>query len=207
MILNNNNIHNSIAFNPMSDDLTYRGYKALACCIWGDIVNGIEIKPQDTVGKEESIKKAYGLYCRGVREDEIKIKERKVTNRDPRSFKYKNVRLVDIKTGEVIKTFNNALEAGIFLGMKDNLVNTYIAKGYKRENKYIIKADLNPNYVKGAVNRTKVRAINVNTGFRKEYDSVDEASKACGLTSVTIYVNARDRKTSKTGWKFEYIED
>lgn len=77
MILNNNNIHNSIAFNPMSDDLTYRGYAALACCIWGDIVNGIEIKPSDTVGKEERIKKAYGLIKDDSIEGNIKVKKKK----------------------------------------------------------------------------------------------------------------------------------
>ena len=207
MILNNNNTHNSIAFNPITDDITYRGYAALACCIWGDIVNGVEIKPEDTIGKEESIKRVYGLYSKSPKEDKKENKSKKVKSRDPRSFKYINIRLVDIHTGENIKTFNNVLEAGDFLGMKDNSVNTYISRGYVREKKYKIEADLNPNYVRGASISVKVKVTNINTGFSKECESVQEASKVSGLNSVTIYINARDRKISKAGWKFEYLED
>ena len=207
MILNNNNTHNSIAFNPITDDITYRGYAALACCIWGDIVNGVEIKPEDTIGKEESIKRVYGLYSKSPKEDKKENKSKKVRSRDSRSFKYINIRLVDIRTGEVIKVFNNVLEASEFLGITDNRINVYIRKGYVRDKKYKIEADLNPNYVRGASVSTKVKVTNINTGFSKECESVQEASKVSGLNSVTIYINARDKKISRDGWKFEYLED
>lgn len=209
MILNNNNIHNSIAFNPMSDDLTYRGYAALACCIWGDIVNGIEIKPSDTVGKEERIKKAYGLIKDDSIEDKTKDKKKKLKekSRTNKSFKYMNIRLIDINNGEIFKIFNNVSEASDFLGITDNRVNVYISTGYIRDKKYKIEADLNPNYVRGAHARTSVRVINVKTGFNKECETVKEAKEITGLSRPTIYVNARDKRVSKAGWKFEYIED
>lgn len=208
MILNNNNTHNSIAFNPITDDITYRGYAALAFCIWGDVVNGIEIKPADTVGKEEAIKKAYGLYSKSSKEDKReKEKTKKQVNRDHKTFKYKNIRLVDAFTGEVTKIFNNVLEASEFLGITDTRVNAYIRYGYIRDKKYKIEADLNTDYVKNSNLRKRVRAINVNTGFIKECESVQEASKVSGLNSVTIYINARDKKISRDGWKFEYLED
>lgn len=205
MIQNKSNLKNSIHFNPINDDLTYRGYAALACCIWGDVVNGIEIKPSDTVGKEEAIKKAYGLYSKSSKEDKKeKEKTKKQANRDYKTFKYKNVRLVDVLTGEVTKIFNNVLEASEFLGITDTRVNAYIRYGYIRDKKYKIEADLNTDYVKNSNLRKKVKAINVKTGFSKEYDSVDEASKECGLSSTSIYMIARDGRTSREGWRFEY---
>lgn len=118
-----------------------------------------------------------------------------------------NIRLINIHNGEIFKTFNNVSEASDFLGITDNRVNVYISTGYIRDKKYKIEADLNPNYVKGAHARTSVRVINVKTGFNKECETVKEAKEITGLSGPTIYVNARDKRVSKAGWKFEYIED
>lgn len=209
MIENKNNINNSIAFNPIEDDLTYRGYAALACCIWGDIINGIEIKPEYTIGKEERIKRAYGIIKDDPSEGSTKVKKKKVKekSRTNKTFKYINIRLIDIHNREIFKTFNNVSEASDFLGITDNRVNVYISTGYIRDKKYKIEADLNPNYVRGAHARTSVRVINVKTGFNKECETVKEAKEITGLSGPTIYINARDKKVSKAGWKFEYIED
>lgn len=203
MIENKSNKNNSIAFNPIEDDLTYRGYAALACCIWGDVINGIEIKPEDTIGKEERIKKAYGLIKDDLVENKKKIKKKKSC----KSFKYINIRIIDINNGKVVKRFNNISEASKFLGLAGKGIITYILKGYTRNKKYKIEADLNPNYVRGAHARTSVRVINVKTGFSKECETVKEATEITGLSGPTIYVNARDKRVSKDGWKFEYIED
>ena len=205
MIENKSNKNNSIAFNPINDDLTYKGYAALACCIWGDIVNGIEIKPKDTIGKEELIKKAYGLTKDDLVESKKKIKNKK--SKPHKSFKYINIRLIDINNGKVVKRFNNIPEASKFLGLASKGISSYILKGYIRDKKYKIEADLNPDYVKGAHARTSVRVINIKTGFSKECETVKEATEISGLSGPTIYLYARDKIVSRNGWKFEYIED
>ena len=203
MIENKSNKNNSIAFNPINDDLTYRGYAALACCIWGDIVNGIEIKPEDTIGKEDLIKRAFGL-TRDYSKRNIPQKKR---SKSHKNFKYINLRIIDVNNGKVVKRFNNVSEASEFLKITDNRVNVYISTGYIRDKKYKIEADLNPNYVQGAHARTSVRVINVKTKFKKECETVKEATEITGLSGPTIYVYARDKVISKKGWKFEYIED
>lgn len=212
---NMNELRNSIAFNPMSDDLTHRGYAALACCIFGDIVNGVVINPEDTVGKEERIKRAYNLYDKGIKvenntkenvePEEIKIRE--ITNR---TFKYMNVRLIDVKTEKVAETFNNVGEASKFLGLSENSINIYIARGYIRDKKYRIIADINPNFAKGfgsCDSCKKVKVTNIKTGFVKSCESVKEVIEITGLSGPTIYVRMKDGKISKKEWKFENIED
>lgn len=205
MIENKSNKNNSMTFNPIEDDLTYRGYAALACCIWGDIVNGIEIKPEDTIGKEERIKRAYGLFENNLLDGNKKIKNKK--SKPHKSFKYINLRLIDVNNGKVVKRFNNIPEASKFLGLASKGISSYILKGYIRNKKYKIEADLNPDYVKGTHARMSVRAINVKTGFSKECEAVKEATEISGLSGPTIYLYAKDKIISRNGWKFEYIED
>ena len=210
MIENKSSINNSIAFNPVTDDLTYRGYMALAYTVCG-------VKTPSGRWKQIGLRKARQIFGLNGREagnkDNSDIEEKRpkekqrVKSRTNKSFKYMNIRLIDINNGEIFKIFNNVSEASDFLGITDNRVNVYISTGYIRDKKYKIEADLNPNYVKGAHARTSVRVINVKTGFNKECETVKEAKEITGLSGPAIYLNDRDKRVSRDGWKFEYIED
>lgn len=208
MIENKSSMNNSIAFNPVIDDLTYRGYMALAYTVCG-------VKDCNGQWRPISLGKARQIFGLNEREIDSEIVKNKIVREESKyskrnsvnQFKYINIRLIDTETGEV-KLFANTEEVAKYFNVKSNF-NSYIRKKWLYRNKYKMEADINPHYSQGSKASKRVKVTNVNTNEVTIYDSVKIASEKIGLNITTIYIYIKDSiATTKTGLKFEYlIED
>ena len=185
MIENKSNTNNSLAFDVRKDDLTYNGYMALAHTICGIKDQNGDWKPI-TLGKARQI---FGLNEREIDTEIVKSKNRteedKYSKRNTiNQFKYINIKVSDMETGEV-KVFANTEEVAKYFNVKSNF-NSYIRKNWLYRNKYKMEADINPHYSQGSKASKRVKVTNVNTNEVAIYDSVKIASEKIGISMVTI---------------------
>ena len=202
---NSNGLHNSIAFDVRNDDLTYNGHMACANAICG-------IKDCNGQWRPISLGKARQIFGLNEREIDSEIVKNKIGREESKyskrnsvnQFKYINIRVIDIQTGEV-KLFANTEEVAKYFNVKSNF-NSYITKQWIYRNKYKMEADINPHYTQGSKPSKRVKVTNVNTNEVTIYDSVKIASEKIGLNITTIYIYIKDSiATTKTGLKFEYL--
>ncbi|SCI10574.1 NUMOD1 domain [uncultured Clostridium sp.] len=200
---NNNDFNNSLAFNVQTDDLTYRGYMALAYAICG-------VKDCDGKWKKVGLKKIksiFGLSQREVEADDLETnKTFKQTQEDidDRKHKYVNIKLINIETNEV-QIFKNTDELNKHF--KDGgSFNSYISNNWIYKKKYKFESEINPNYVQGAKYTRRVKVTNVNNKEVVVYKSAKEAAENIGINISTVYIYIKNKITTKNGLKFEYIK-
>ena len=202
MILNNNNTHNSIAYDVRSDDLTYRGYMALAYAICG-IKDSNGNWNKLNIGQ---VRRVFGLNEHEDKEVNInQIKQEKANKRNVH-FLYINIELTDTYTGEV-RQFDNIHQVAEFLNCSSTAIGTYIRQNSLIRKQYRIKAERNKNYKRGNGSMKLIRVFNVNTKEEKILEGAENAAKYIGVKKGSINWLIKNKRITKSGYKLEHVED
>lgn len=203
------NIYGNTMNNLDSKDITLKGYLALACCIWGGKAIGESFSYEETIGKEESIKRALELYeapYMGEYSEKTIIQKNKEKHEVNVEFvKYINIKMIDVETNKVEMEFRNAIELSDHLGLSLGRTNTIISNKKIRDGKTFV-AEINPKFGLKNEKRMRFLAKNVNTGEEIVCDNVNIAHKATGLSKYLIYTHNKSGAIHKaTGWKFNTL--
>lgn len=202
-------IYGNTMNNLDNKDITLKGYLALACCIWGGEVIGESFSYEETIGKEESIKRALELYeapFMGKHSEKTTIQKTKEKHEVNVEFiKYINIKMIDVKTNKVEMEFKNAIELSDHLGLSLGRTNTIIKDKKIRKGKTFV-AEINPKFGLKNENRMRFLATNINTGEEIVCDNVHIAHKATGLSKYLIYTHNKSGAIHEaTGWKFSTL--
>ena len=199
---NNNNTHNSIAYDVRSDDLTYRGYMALAYAICG-------IKYSNGNWNKLNIGQVRRVFGLNEHEDkEVNIDEIKQGKENKRNihFLFINIELTDIHTGEV-RRFDNVHQVAAFLNSSSSTVSSYIRQNSLIRKRYRIKAERNKNYKRGNGSMKLIRVFNVNTKEEKILEGAENTAKYIGVKKGSINWLIKNKRITKSGYKLEHVED
>lgn len=178
-------------------DFEVGGYLALACCIWGGSAIGKNFTVEDTIGKEEKIKKALGL----VKDRNDLCEEINDIKDKPNNNNKKVINKIDVSTNEVVQTFSSIREVCDYLKM--SYTKGYEAVRHQKEMEGYIYTYSEQNLYKNK-DKNKFLFENVKTGtsiVSPMRDMVDVTT----LSLSTLYLLSKNGKTHKTGWKVSTI--
>lgn len=179
-------------------DFEVSGYLALACCIWGGSAVGKNFTVEDTIGKEEKIKKALGLVKdrNDLCEEVVDIKTK------PNNNNKKEINKIDVSTNEVVQTFGSIREVCDYLKMSYN--RGYEVVRCKKEIEGYIYTYSEDNLYNNK-DRNKFVFENVKTG-EKVLAPMRDMVSVTGISLSNLYYIMNLKKTHRSGWKVSAIK-